>query len=600
MAGRVTKAARIEAAMIHPSNSVVASAARYDGKAPRIFQPTEQWQRDAYRHYGICGEARYAANYHGNSLSKAKLSIDPAATSPKAQAALAALFNGNEGQSDMLRAIGIHLTVGGECYLVGRNVAPTKENHLQKATDVWEVLSTLEVNVNGANWTIKSKERGENDIPLADDDVVIRIWRPHPEHRASADSPFRSLLPTLTSIEYLTRHIFAQCTSRLAGAGLLFVTDGIQFPPPKNDKGETVEFANAAEGLLLALAEGMMRPLEDPGAPEGLVPLVCTVPEELMKTGKITELLHFWTDLDAKALEMRDSDIKRFALGMDLPPEKLLGLSHSGGTGGGKSMGVNHWSGWQIDEETISLHTEPMLDLVVGAITVGYIRVLTSGDEKVVYDTTALRLRPDRSKESITLYGLGLVKATTVLRENGFDAVLDMMDDEERKVWLMVKVATGSATPEQVQSALRTLGVNLGTLVTPEAPTRETRPDPSTEDHPTRDLPVRPAANLLLAAAEPMVLMALQRAGNRLRSKGSNPPNVPAYAVHTVVAANGSSAYALDDAFPTAELCLEGIAPVTDVVPVLESYCRSLLAEQEPHTRARLAQWLTLAELMPA
>jgi len=31
------------------------------------------------------------------------------------------LFNGKDGQAQMLESIGIHLTIAGECYLIGRN-----------------------------------------------------------------------------------------------------------------------------------------------------------------------------------------------------------------------------------------------------------------------------------------------------------------------------------------------------------------------------------------------------------------------------------------------------------------------------------------------
>ena len=114
--------------------------------------------------------------------------------------------------------------------------------------------------------------------------------------------------------------------------------------------------------------------------------------------------------------------VRRFALGMDLPPEQVLGMSSNGGTGGGNSNGVSHWGAWQVEESTIKLHIEPMLDTIVSALTLGYLRpALGDNDDAViVYDTSALRLRPDRSKEAFELYDRGLLSVDALLRENGF------------------------------------------------------------------------------------------------------------------------------------------------------------------------------------
>ena len=101
------------------------------------------------------------------------------------------------------------------------------------------------------------------------------------------------------------------------------------------------------------------------------------------------------------------------------------------------------------------MHIEPMLDVIVNALTVGYLR---PADRRhlavVVYDSTALRLRPDRSKEAFELYDRGLISADALRRENGFDAD-DTPTSDQFKRWLLIKVASGSATPEQVQAALR-------------------------------------------------------------------------------------------------------------------------------------------------
>lgn len=74
------------------------------------------------------------------------------------------------------------------------------------------------------------------------------------------------------------------------------------------------------------------------------------------------------------------------------------------------------------------------------------------------------------------------------------------------------------------------------------------------------------------------------------------PPGVPSYEMHTLFAANGSSAKFLEDAWSCAPQTLDGIADPDKVIPLLDSYCMSLLAEQAPHSRPRLAKWLDRME----
>src|SRR5262245_24210382 len=260
-----------------PSTAVVASATRYPGKAPRLYVPRQDWQKECYRHYAICGEARFAAKFFGNAVSRAVLTPAElkgvelfAVDSGPAYDALYELFSGKDGQKQMLEPIGQHLTIAGECYLVGRSI---------DGADVWEVLSCLEVRVSGSTWQIDYGD-GTPPIELTEDDVVIRIWLPAPGKRIEADSPFKALLPILNEIEWLTRHVFAQITSRLAGAGILFLPQGMTFPPPPAQDGKEVEASNEADQFMLTLAEAMMKPIEEPGSPSSLIPVVVTAPDE--------------------------------------------------------------------------------------------------------------------------------------------------------------------------------------------------------------------------------------------------------------------------------------------------------------------------------
>lgn len=587
-----------------PTSALVASSVRYSGKTARIYAGPVAWQREAYRHYGICGEARYAANFFANTMSRATLFAsrpqpDGGFTEQgveQSQAELSRIF-GPDTTPGMLAAIGLHLTIAGECYLVGRDYRVTDFDPDSESTtngEVWEVVSVLEMQVQGDEWAI-NYGNGQPPVVLPDEAIVIRIWRPSPERRIDADSPFRSLIPVLAEIERLTLNIWAQIQNNLKSAGILFMPEEMAFPPPPEGTKGT---PNSATAFMLNLAESMLAVTNDPGNPASLVPTVVTAPGEFIDKAK---LMSFWTELDDASMDMRSQAVRRFAQGMDLPVEQVLGMSSNNGTGGGNSNGISHWGQWQIDESTTKQHIEPMLALVCQAVTVSYLRLATGNNDVVRFDTTKLRTRPDRSKEVLELWDRGLIKGQIAVEENGF-AKEDMPDDDERKMWLLVKIASGSATPDQVAAALAALGVTGIPDGTHNRP-RESRPTPSLDGHEQRREPEQPralpapqAASVLLAACEPLVYRGLERAGNRLRSasKGGAPTGVPAYATHQFVAAK-DPAYLLEDAWSVAPQVLEGIADPAEVVPLLDSYCRSLFNTQEPHTRDRLRKWLEAA-----
>jgi hypothetical protein len=574
--------------VVIPTNSLVASSARYPGRAQRIYLPTQEWQRECYRHYTICGEARFAANFFGHSLSRATLGVAtmdgsvvvPTDTGP-AWDLLQELFAGKDGQTQMLNSLGVHLTIAGECYLVGRQVAGIG--------DVWEIVSVLEMQVSGTTWYIKYDD-GMPPIELTEKDVVIRIWTPSPAKRIEADSPFRSLLPILGEIEWLTRHVFAQITSRLSSAGLLFVNSDVDFPPPPEQEGVTIP-ENKASRFMMMLGEMMLAPIEDPSNPAAVVPGVAMVPGDQMENA--AKLVTFWTELDSEAKNLRDEAIRRFALGMDLPPEQVLGMSSSGGTGGGTSNGVSHWGAWQIEESTIKLHVEPMLDVVVNALTMGYLRpALDDPAPFVIHDTTNLKLRPDRSKEAAEAYDRGELSGKAYRRETGFPET-DKPTEEELQFWLTKKIAGGSSTPEMVDAAARALGVQLEIAAPSIDQTTEERPPPSLIEHPTRPRTPAEAASLLLAASEPLVFRALERAGNRLRAAGSRPPGVPAYETHLHIEANGSADKAMEDAWSCAHQTLGRVVDdPSEVIRSLNAYCIDLIQNKQPHTHEALAKWL--------
>lgn len=600
------------------NNSVVASASRYGGKiAPnftKIAQGSE-WQEQAWKFYDCIGEYRYSCDWVGNMLSKgllhATIEVDGKAQRVEAGTSAASyinrFFGDSDGRAEMLRLIGIHMTVAGECWILSYPDLKDDDD-LRDEFMVVAGRSLSRRGVSSGAWLVNNEPLLESngDLVAEDDVVAIRIWRPHPKRPNEAVSPSRAILPILGEIYRLTEHVAAQVDSRLAGAGILLLPTEMQFPAPPAQPAKDGEpapvqrVANNAEDLMGVLQEAMQTSIEDRSEASALVPIVITAPAEAIAAVKH---MKFWTDLDEHAIELRNEAIRRLALGMDMPPEVLQGISES-----------NHWSAWQADESAIKAHTEPLLKMVTTAIAKGWLRPLMVEEvgmfEADAYsigvDTAEMRLRPNRSKEAMELYDRGLLSGTALLRETGFDDD-DAISDIEYGKWVLRKLADGSATPELVEAALRALNVPIGAVEdsTGRDTPNEARPAPSLADHPEVGTPNRelgesrkdarqegrvPSATdvqhaSLIAAADQLVIRALERSGNKLKNKLQTDAPVAAFQLYRVLDVLPTEHdKLLDDAWThvPALAFRYNISPMK-LEEALDTYCRGLFENKAGH-----------------
>lgn len=532
---------------------------------------SEQWQAEVWRYYDLVPELRFVANWVGNVMSRAVLravtnttgidtllpDTDPAAAS------LASYFEGEEGQAEMLRLTGIHLTVAGECY------------HVYRASDeTWHVLATGKVTQTGKGEAARiAVDYGNGTFVPIDKglDMVIRVWQPHPTEPLRADSPARANISTLEEIVRATGATRAILMSRLAGAGLLLLPNDMEFDAPEDrDPAAPGEFMRALTNAITAA-------IADPNAPSAVVPILVQGPSEAITAARH---MTFGQDLSEQIRLMRDNAVKRLGLGMDIPPEVLTGIADT-----------NRWNAWLIDEASVKAHTEPRLALVANAVTTAYLWPSLDDNRaaRVGADTTAIRLRPNRSREAVELWDRGELSASALRRETGFDDG-DNPPDDERKQWLLRRVATASAVdPLMVADALRILGVDV---TPPEpTPTRGVREVvPTLKEHPSRDLP----ADAMLAAANVLVLRALERAGNRLKSKHRYTGRLTAAALYREL--DGNPDVLLDGAWDL----LPDVVPGADetLAFALDQYVRGLLHTKAEHSVDSLRRHLTAVEAL--
>lgn len=563
-------------------NGLVASAVRLTGRAngknDKKPPKAPSWYARAWEYFDTIGEYRYAVTWVGNLLSRARLEVwedGKPTTNGHALEALSSLFGGEEGQREMLRQLGTHLTVPGDCYIIGEDMG--------EEPDEWSVVAANRLSKVGENWKIGKK--------VLDDPLVIRVWRPHPLNGDASDSPTRAVLPILDEIDAFSKYVKAQISSRLTGAGVLAIPSEITFGTVRGmmtDGGEdkTALASSGVDAFLREFIDTVAMATVDPADASARVPIILQGPGEYLdKINHIT----FWSELDDQAKELRDEAIRRLALGMDMPPEILTGTGE-----------MNHWNSWQVEEASIKSHTEPLLQIITTSLAKSYLRpyleevggMSKEQSRKFTFhaDTAKIRLRPNRSKEAIELYNLGELSAEAMLRENGFDPA-DAMGDEERKQWLTKKVAGGSTTPELVAWALKLLGVDIPTsaLVTETEPT-EAPSDPSLLEHPTRELPDSGDG---IAAAGAVVFRALERAGARLKSKYKTRlvPGADGVANEKVYRYANITPDMVDDLLVGAWECVDALGIKTSPV-IMDRYARHLLSTNAEYNPRQFGVWV--------
>lgn len=522
-----------------PEPTLIASAARISRENYRVRANNQDWQQQAWGFFDTVGELRFASGWIGAAMSRVKLVVQQRVGSdyedvkdgPVAEA-LDLLFNGPTGQSQMMDILGIHLTVPGESFVVGEPQAGGEP-------DRWFVASTQELSTAGGGmWRYTDGDGHWRE--LSKDTLIIRIWRPHPRCGWLADSAVRACLPILRELEQLSKHVAATIDSRLAGAGLLLLPSEMTFNTPGGSPEVIVDEPDQ-DPFLRALTEAMITPIEDRASAAAVVPVIVKAPGSVLDSAK---LITFSTPFDEQTRTLREEAIRRLALGMDMPPEVLLGQAQA-----------THWTAWQIEESALKMHIEPLAQLVCSGLSIQYLwaaleamGVTDPTDYRIHYDTSDLRIRPNHANEAVQLYDRLELSGAALRRETGFNEG-DAPSDLELRAMMARKASLGVTNTDMTQGAWEVLGVGItpapseaGGAVGDHNP----RPDlvPRTVrrrgDQIGHDVPVHEgdvpdyqdpsfpsAASAVLAAADALAMRALERANNRLGRRSGEPKRCP-------------------------------------------------------------------------
>lgn len=580
-----------------PALTAAVARISMDGAAWRTWKVGDRaWQRDAWRLYDITGQLRFVANWAGNSVSRCRLYVAEldAAGKPAGEVDdpdIAALAAGPLGRGpskyEALRLAGINLYVGGECYLIA------EAEGADDGSDLWYVVSGRQIKRQNDRITIKRSQLygGGSHIYRDGVDLILRCWTPHPVDTDEPDSPARSAIPDLREIEAIRKREFAELDSRLSGAGLLPVPEGVDFP---RGDGDPPGMAGFAQMLMRTMATS----LADRASAEAMVPIVFTVPGEYVDKIKP---VHFWSELSAQLLPMRQEAVRSLAQSLDVPPEVLLGLGSA-----------NHWSAWAISEEAITTQIEPLLSRIAACLTTGYLvgaleeMGVEPGRYVYAFDTAPLTTRPNRSSDALNYHERGLL-SDEAARVAGAWGDEDKPDERERlrRMAERIVIANPAALADPLIRALVGLdGMEPAAVETGDGPTAlPPSPDPVRDpESPPEPTPQTEQSAVLAAVANLSVRRALALAGSRLISHRQRDrwPDTPRYDLHTRhgLVDRGRADDILRGAWDdlpaaAADLCTDP----DQMRDLLHGYCVELLTRGMAHDPALLRDLLRAAPL---
>jgi len=480
-----------EPAAFNQPRGLTAAAAQVkldDKTEAELFKARRQsastaWQSEAWEYYDSIGEIKYAFNLVASVVSRIRLyaaaiSNPNEAPSPiedvekvddrlaaAAQRALDRLSSAYGGQPGLLKDAALNLQVTGECYLV-----QIPERVGSQLPETWDVRSVDELQVDQrGNYIINPRrdvgggtasvmsQGSKEAIKLPQSAFVGRIWRAHPRYTQEADSSLRGLLDLCAELLLLNRTFRATARSRL-NAGALYLPDGLSVAAgpdpdyPYDEDGnynETYTAEEAADEFEDQLIDAMTTPIKDEDSASAVVPLIIRGPAEL---GDRIKQFKFERSFDPALAQRADRVLERIMQGLDVPKDVVTGLAN-----------VKYSNALQIDEALYKAHIEPLMLLIVDALTVVYLRpyLIANGyseqevkDVCIWFDPSQVATRNDRAADADAGFDKIAVSYDAWRRAHGFSEA-DAPDPKEYVLRMVMQ--KGMVTPELTEALLRSV-----------------------------------------------------------------------------------------------------------------------------------------------
>lgn len=401
----------------------------------------DQWQAESWEYYDLIGEVKFSANLIANVLSRINLYaayVEDSSLVPSnikglesldedfRKAVIEILYNlesANGGTSGILRNMALNLFIVGECYLVRE-----PGDILAGEEDQWSIRSIDEFITFEKRFAIKPRR---NALPtdykkLPVGTTATRIWRNHPRYSDEADSSMKGLLELCDELLLLSRSTRATARSRL-NSGILYVPEGLSVSAEFEADEDLIdgEVGNESDDFMEQFIDAMITPIRDEADASSVVPFVIRGEKDL---GEKIRHITFSRSFDPMHVQLAEEKLDRILAGLDIPKDIARGLS-----------GVKYSNAILIEESLYKSHIEPLILMIVDALSVGILRPLLrdmgySGADVnravIWYDPSTITAKPSKAEAASKGYELGTVSAESWLRYNGF-ASTDAPDELE-------------------------------------------------------------------------------------------------------------------------------------------------------------------------
>lgn len=515
-----------------------------------IFKSTtlgrrETWQDEAWQLYDEVGELGCYVRWRARSCSRVKLipsEIDPETGQPtgglttdkdgklsaegeKVAAIVRSIASGPLGQAELIERAVTLLSVPGELYIA---ILVTEQG------ERWEALSLRQIKRSQTRRsrdgseaiTITLPEGGEHEFNPDNGDGMFRVWNAHANNPTEADSPVRSNLSPLREITRTTTKIDNADRSRMGNNGILIIPAEASLPdaesPVSADKpGATPTPAPATPAVGRSLQAKVVQAndlgLQDPRSQAAITPIVITAPAE-----HVDKVKHITFGKDATEFEIkkRESATVRFARGIDMEPDQLLGLGDT-----------NHWNGVLLADQDVNLHVKPPMKTLCNAVYRNVIRPLFAkanppidpGKYVLTIDASEITADPDKSDEAKDANERGALTNAALLRHMGLpedDGYTHDLAGLQQRAWDQVMQADPAQFVAAIKAAAPLLDPSIQALNFPTAELPASRTQGFADDEDETDevngsppptegkAPRKPAMAAAVVAATPVDIAA--------------------------------------------------------------------------------------------
>lgn len=481
---------------------------RRSADGPYMTRMSQPWQLRALSYYDAIGEIRFASQFYAKLLSRVRFyparQREDGSTEPITEGLPVDIMHRVQdpggGRSRLQYDYGRMMFVTGEGVLFANE---------REGVEEWRFLWKDEVRPcdNGADcW-----ERVRFDKqPYSPREIgtAYRLWTPHPRHSDEADSPLRSVMDIAEELLILTYAVRSTAVSRMIN-GILKVPSELDFAPygaPGDDDYQGDE--DPATAVLLSdMIEHGQAAIDNPGSAEAAMPFILQAAMEYLEGVEWMSTHDNQTDYMER--ELRKEAVHRLALGMDFPPEFLLGMTDA-----------NHWTARQVVYDMWRSYGSPVAERFGDDLSDSYLRPALrdegySGWENVVvaFDDTQVVIPPDRTEDADKAFDRAAIGWEGYRELKGIPQSM-APSDEEKELLISMKLR-------------QPVELDGGELIIPQRGPVAANNGTSPEDGPPspnggREVSrqeARTASSRLHGAAEMALMRCRELAGMRIRHK---------------------------------------------------------------------------------